>query len=78
MGDSSNFKFKEIAICTDADEDGNHIFVMLVNFFLKFFPELIKQGKIVRYLSPIVVAEKAKKRKTFYRISEFKKDQEKI
>ena len=77
FGDSSNFKFKEVAICTDSDLDGSHIFVMITNFFIKYFPELIKKGKIVRYLSPIIGISKGKRKKLFYDIEKWKKQQHK-
>ena len=77
FGDSSKFKFKEIAICTDNDLDGCHIFVMIINFFIKYFPELIKKKKIVRYLSPIIGISKGKNKKFFYDIVDWKKIQHK-
>jgi topoisomerase-4 subunit B len=39
-------RYNNVVIATDADVDGMHIRLLLITFFLQFFPELIKQGHI--------------------------------
>ena len=46
-----NLRYNNIVIATDADVDGMHIRLLLITFFLQFFPELIKEGHL--YLSLI-------------------------
>lgn len=67
-----NANYAEIVIMTDADPDGNHISGLLLEFFYKFWPDYIKQGKIFRAISPLVVLENGTK---FYSLEAFKKYQ---
>lgn len=65
-------KYNKIVFATDMDHDGNHICGLLLSFFCKFFPELLKAGKIYRALSPIVIAEKkGKPKEYFYTLDEY-------
>lgn len=69
--------FDKIGILADADVDGDHISVMVILFFYKFFPDLFHQGRILKILSPIVIAKKGKQVKKFYSYEEFLKEQSK-
>ena len=73
--DISNFRFKSIRILTDADTDGNCICMQLINIFQLYWPELIKQNKISRVLTPLILAKKDKQIKEFYSLEEYYKYQ---
>ena len=48
------------------DHDGNAIAGLLINFFYKYWPELFKDKKIIRVLSPLYIAENKNIIKRFY------------
>lgn len=51
--DISNLRYEKIILAADADPAGKFITVLLVGFFMKLFPELIKQGKIFICETPL-------------------------
>ncbi len=61
-------RYNNIVIATDADVDGMHIRLLLITFFLQFFPELIKEGHLYILQTPLFRVRD--KRKTFYCYSE--------
>ena len=48
-----NLRYNNIVIATDADVDGMHIRLLLITFFLQFFPELIKQDHLYILQTPL-------------------------
>lgn len=67
-----NLRYNNVIIATDADVDGMHIRLLLITFFLKFFPDLIIGGHLKILQTPLFRVRNNKK--TFYCYT----DQEKI
>lgn len=64
----SDLRYNNIVIATDADVDGMHIRLLLITFFLQFFPELIKEGHIYILQTPLFRVRD--KKETIYCYSE--------
>lgn len=57
--DINNLRYNFVVIATDADMDGMHIRLLLLTFFLKFYPELVRQGHVYILQTPLFrVADK--------------------
>ena len=63
-----NLRYNNIVIATDADVDGMHIRLLLITFFIQFFPELIKDGHLYILQTPLFRVRD--KKETFYCYSE--------
>ena len=61
-------RYNKVVIATDADVDGMHIRLLLITFFLQFFPELIKEGHLFILQTPLFRVRN--KKETIYCYSE--------
>ncbi len=57
-------RYRKVIIATDADVDGMHIRLLLITFFLQFFPNLVKKGHLYILKTPLFRVRN--KQKTFY------------
>ena len=63
-----NLRYNRVVIATDADVDGMHIRLLILTFFLQFFPELIKNGHVFILETPLFRVRN--KKETIYAYSE--------
>lgn len=66
-----NLRYNKVVVATDADVDGMHIRLLLITFFLQFFPELVKEGHLYILQTPLFRVRN--KSKTHYCYSEEEK-----
>jgi topoisomerase IV subunit B len=66
-----HLRYNRVVIATDADVDGMHIRLLLLSFFLQFFPELITQGHLFILETPLFRVRN--KKETLYCYSEAEK-----
>jgi topoisomerase-4 subunit B len=69
--DIENLRYHNVVIATDADVDGMHIRLLLLTFFLQFFPELVRRGHVYILQTPLFRVRN--KRKTIYCYSDEEK-----
>ncbi|MBO5025251.1 MAG: type IIA DNA topoisomerase subunit B [Bacteroidaceae bacterium] len=55
-------RYNKVIVATDADVDGMHIRLLMITFFLQFFPELIKKGHVHILQTPLFRVRNRKKR----------------
>jgi topoisomerase-4 subunit B len=68
-----NLRFNNIILATDADVDGFHIRILLMCYFLQFFPELVRRGHLYILQTPLFRVRN--KKATVYCYSEEEKQQ---
>ena len=66
-------RYNKIVIATDADVDGMHIRLLIITFFLQFFPELIKEGHLFILQTPLFRVRN--KKETIYCYSDLEKSE---
>lgn len=66
--DMDNLRYNNIVIATDADVDGMHIRLLMMTFFLQFFPDLVKNGHLYILQTPLFRVRN--KKETIYCYSE--------
>ena len=55
-------RYNKVIVATDADVDGMHIRLLMITFFLQFFPELIRKGHVFILQTPLFRVRNRKKR----------------
>ena len=55
-------RYNKVIVATDADVDGMHIRLLMITFFLQFFPELIKKGHVYILQTPLFRVRNKKKK----------------
>lgn len=68
-----NLRYNNIVIATDADVDGMHIRLLLLTFFLQFYPDLVKTGHVYILQTPLFRVRNKKTTKYCYTDKERKK-----
>jgi topoisomerase-4 subunit B len=76
--DVENLRYNQVVIATDADVDGMHIRLLLLTFFLQFFPDLVRNGHLFILETPLfrvrdLPGRQAGKQETIYCYSEEEK-----
>ena len=66
-----NLRYNQVVVSTDADVDGMHIRLLILTFFLQFFPDLVKNGHVYILETPLFRVRN--KKKTLYCFSENEK-----
>jgi topoisomerase-4 subunit B len=61
-----NLRYNNVVIATDADVDGMHIRLLLLTFFLQFFPDLVKKGHVYILQTPLFRVRNKKETKYCY------------
>ncbi len=67
-----NLRYERVVISTDADVDGMHIRLLLLTFFLQFFPDLVRDGHLYLLQTPLFRVRN--KKKTLYCYDDEEKD----
>lgn len=61
-----NLRYNKVVIATDADDDGMHIRLLLITFFLQFFPNLVREGHLYILQTPLFRVRNKQKTKYCY------------
>jgi len=73
-----DLRYNNVVIATDADVDGMHIRLLIITFFLQFFPELIKEGHLYILQTPLFRVRNKKETRYCYSEDERKKALEEV
>ena len=68
--DLEDLRYNKVVIATDADVDGMHIRLLLITFFLQFFPELIREGHLFVLQTPLFRVRNKKTTRYCYDVAE--------
>jgi topoisomerase-4 subunit B len=71
--DIENLRYNNVIIATDADVDGMHIRLLLLTFFLQFFPDLVRKGHVYILQTPLFRVRNKKETRYCYSPSEREK-----
>lgn len=76
--DMDNLRYNKIIIATDADVDGMHIRLLMMTFFLQFFPEVIRSGHLYILQTPLFRVRNKKETRYCYNEEERQKAIDKL
>ena len=68
--DLDNLRYNNIIVATDADDDGMHIRMLVLTFFMKYYPELIRRGHVFILQTPLFRVHNKKERRYCYSAEE--------
>ncbi len=66
-------RYGKIAIASDQDSDGNHIFLLILTLFQQLAPQILEEGRVYRLESPLYVIHSPRKNHYYYSIEEVAK-----
>ncbi len=69
-----NLRYNKVIVATDADVDGMHIRLLIITFFLQFFPELIRQNHVFILQTPLFRVRDKHDKQTIYCYDERERD----
>jgi hypothetical protein len=67
----TTLRYRHIVLLCDADVDGMHITWLVVAWLQKFFPTLLQQGFVKRFISPAIIASKGGQTREFFNVESF-------
>lgn len=70
-----NLRYNKVIVATDADVDGMHIRLLIITFFLRFFPDLIRQNHVFILQTPLFRVRDKKDSTTIYCYDERERDE---
>lgn len=68
--DMDNLRYRNIVVATDADDDGMHIRMLVLTFFMKYYPDLIRRGHVFILQTPLFRVKNKKEVRYCYNIEE--------
>ena len=68
--DMENLRYRNIVVATDADDDGMHIRMLVLTFFMKYYPDLIRRGHVFILQTPLFRVKNKKEVRYCYNIEE--------
>ena len=71
--DIENLRYKKIIVATDADDDGMHIRMLVLTFFMKYYPDLIRRGHVYILQTPLFRVKNKKEVRYCYNADEKEK-----
>ena len=71
--DIENLRYKKIIVATDADDDGMHIRMLVLTFFMKYYPDLIRRGHVYILQTPLFRVKNKKEVRYCYNAEEKEK-----
>ncbi len=69
-----NLRYNKVIVATDADVDGMHIRLLIITFFLQFFPDLIRQNHVFILQTPLFRVRDRHDKETIYCYDEAERD----